>query len=167
MDLRRATTADADALIADVAEGFATYLAWAPPDWAPPAFDAAAGARLRARLESPGVWAVIALDSGEPAGHAGISPITTEEPRSPPSGGIYLWQMFVRPRWQGTGVARALMAAALAEAGDRGYSQMLLWTPRGAQRARAFYEREGWRATGRAHERSHTGLPTVEYRRAV
>ncbi len=167
MELRRATAADAAALMADVADGFSTYLEWAPPGWAPPPRDEASAERLRARLEMPGVWCAIAEEDGETAGHVAISPVTTEEPSPPPDGAIYLWQMFVRSRWHGSGVARELMAAAIAEADRRGFAELLLWTPRGAGRARRFYEREGWTATGRSHERSPSGLPTVEYRRAV
>jgi GNAT superfamily N-acetyltransferase len=167
VELRRATIADADALAAHVAEGFGTYLEWAPPGWTPPPIDAASMRRLRARLERPDVWVVIALDGAETAGHAGLSSVTGEEPAPAPPGSIYLWQMFVRPSRHGTGAARALMAAAVAEAGRRDCSGMLLWTPRGARRARAFYEREGWRATGRSHERSPSGLPTVEYSRVL
>jgi len=44
---------------------------------------------------------------------------------------------------------------------------MRLWTPQGAGRARRFYEREGWTATGNVHEDSPFGLPTVEYARRV
>lgn len=167
MELRPAAIADTDALAAHVAEGFGTYRAWAPPGWTPPPIDAASSERLRTRLERPDVWCLIAIAGGETAGHVALSLMTTEEPAPPPPGAIYVWQMFVRPGWQGTGVARALMAAAIAEAGRQGFAEMLLWTPRGAERARAFYEREGWSATGRAHERSPSGLPTVEYRRPL
>jgi hypothetical protein len=44
---------------------------------------------------------------------------------------------------------------------------MRLWTPEGAGRARRFYEREGWRLTGRSHPASAFGLTTVEYERST
>jgi hypothetical protein len=59
------------------------------------------------------------------------------------------------------------MQAAVAEAMRRGFSQMRLWTPEGAARARRFYEREGWSRTGRVHRHSAVGLPTVEYGRDI
>ncbi|HEX4436255.1 MAG TPA: GNAT family N-acetyltransferase [Solirubrobacteraceae bacterium] len=163
MELRRATPADAAALTANVADGFGSYLEWAPTGWTPPLFDDASVARLAAGLAGPYLWCVMALDGDETAGHAGLAPFTTEEPEPAPSGVIYLRQMFVRSRWRGSGVAARLMAAAAEEARRRELERMTLWTPRGAGRARRFYEREGWSPTGRAHEDSSVGLPTVEY----
>jgi len=82
-------------------------------------------------------------------------------------GTVYLWQLFVRPNWQGHGIATQLMQAAGTEAAERGYRGMRLWTPQGARRARRFYEREGWSVTGRTNPNSPFGLPTVEYARGV
>jgi GNAT superfamily N-acetyltransferase len=168
MELLRATPADAAALSANVADGFASYLEWAPPGWTPPPIDDASMARLAMGLAGPDIWCVMALDGDETAGHAGLAPVTTEEPAPAPAGAIYLRQMFVRSRWRGSGVAAMLMAAAVEEARHRELTQMILWTPRDAERARRFYEREGWTLTGRAHdEGSSIGLPTVEYRRVL
>jgi diamine N-acetyltransferase len=164
MELRRATPADAAAVTANVADGFASYLEWAPPGWTAPALDEASLARLTAGLAGPGIWCTIALDAGEIAGHVGLAPVTTEEPAPAPAGAIYLRQMFVRSRWRGSGAAATLMAAAVEEARRRELTRMTLWTPRGAGRARRFYEREGWTLTGRSHDKgSSIGLPTVEY----
>jgi GNAT superfamily N-acetyltransferase len=168
MELRRATPADATTLTVNVADGFATYLEWAPPGWMPPPFDDASVARLAAGLAGPDIWCVMALDGDETAGHAGLSNVTTEEPEPAAAGTIYLRQMFVRSRWRGSGAAAMLMAAAVEEARRRQLTQMILWTPRGAERARRFYEREGWTLTGRSHDDgSSVGLPTVEYRRVL
>jgi diamine N-acetyltransferase len=168
MELRRATPADAAALTVNVADGFATYLEWAPPGWTPPPFDEASVARLAAGLAGPDIWCVMALDGAESAGHVGLASVTTEEPAPAPAGAIYLRQMFVRGRWRGSGVAGRLMAAAVEEARRRELTRMTLWTPRGAERARRFYEREGWTLTGRSHdEGSSVGLPTVEYSRSL
>ncbi len=52
------------------------------------------------------------------------------EPKPPPPGTFNLWQLFVRPRWQASGVADVLMEAAVAEAQRRGFSRLRLWTPR-------------------------------------
>jgi GNAT superfamily N-acetyltransferase len=75
--------------------------------------------------------------------------------------------LFVRPPWWGTGLATRLHALALAEAGRRGYGTMRLYTPRGAARARAFYEREGWTRAGRPFDEPLLALDLVEYRRAL
>jgi GNAT superfamily N-acetyltransferase len=168
MELRRATPDDAVVLTASVADGFATVREWAPREWRPPEFDEASVARLAEVLAGPETWCVIALDGSEPAGHALLDSVTTEEPAPAPPGAMYLRQMFLRTRWQGSGVAAQLMTAAVGEARRRELGRMILWTPRGAGRARRFYEREGWLLTGRAHhDESSTGLPTVEYGRAV
>ncbi len=165
--MRRATGADLAALAENVTVGFATYLEWAPAGWEPPAVDAASLERLAARLERPDVWCLLALVGGQPAGHVAISPVTTEDPGPLAPSEIFLWQLFVRPPWHGSGIATALLRRATAQAARRGFAGMRLWTPRGAARARRFYEREGWTATGRAHAVSPSGLPTVEYERRL
>lgn len=110
---------------------------------------------------------MLAEDGATVAGHASISPETTEEPEPAPQGTINLWQMFVRGPWRGSGLAAELLSAALAEAHAREYARVRLWTPRGAARARRFYERMGFSPTGRLHHRSSIGLPTIEYDRTL
>jgi len=174
MEMRPATPDDAPAILATVAEGFDGYREWAPDDWSPPGLTPAVLARVRARLSDAQFWYLVALDRREMAGHVALAPATVEEPAPPPPGETYLAQMFVRRPWQGSGVAAALMAAAVAEAGGRGFAGLRLWTPQGAARARRFYEREGWTATGEVHAArppggggSPSGLDTMEYVRAV
>lgn len=148
-------------------EGFATYRSWAPAAWDAPAFTPDALTGLASMLGRDDVWCLIAANEAEPIGHIALAPLTREEPAPAPAGTTYLWQLFVRPRWQGQGVATWLMDAALVEADRRGFRHLLVWTPRGAVQARRFYEREGWASTGRAHNDSGFGLPTVEYGRDV
>jgi GNAT superfamily N-acetyltransferase len=166
MELRRATPADAAALAANVADGFASYSEWAPRGWAPPEMTTAVLRRLRSRLTRDDVWCLLALEREGVVGHVLLAPTSGEEPRPAPPGVTNLAQMFVRRSWHGAGVAAALIGAAVAEADRRGFTTMRLWTPKGAARARRFYEREGWSATGAVHERSPSGLPTVEYSRS-
>jgi GNAT superfamily N-acetyltransferase len=165
--LRRATLEDVPLLAADIADGFATYLEWAPPHWAPPPLDGASLDRLAKRLERDDVWCLLALDEDAAVGHIGLSPVTNEEPHPAPAGIINVWQLFVRRRWHGSGVATHLMDAAVTEARRRGYTRLRLWTPREAARARGFYEREGWTLTGRTHDDSPSRLSTVEYERST
>ncbi|HXB14364.1 MAG TPA: GNAT family N-acetyltransferase [Solirubrobacteraceae bacterium] len=167
METRRGTHDDAPAILATVAAGFESYREWAPAGWSPPEMTPAVLERLRKRLSDDEFWLLVALDGGGMIGHVALAPTTREEPAPAPAGAIYLSQMFVRRRSHGSGVAATLMAAAIAEAARRGFTGMRLWTPRGAARARRFYEREGWSATGAVHARSPSGLPTVEYARAV
>ena len=113
------------------------------------------------------MWCLLALDGELLAGHVGLGPTTREDPEPAPPGTTNVWQLFVREPWRGRGVAGALVAEAIAEARRRGFETMRLWTPRGAARARGFYEREGWRLTGEVHEHTPSGLPTVQYARPV
>jgi GNAT superfamily N-acetyltransferase len=167
LDTRPATPDDAPAICATVAEGFAGYLEWAPAGWQPPEMTPTVLGRVRSRLSRDDVWCLIALEHGEVIGHVSLAPTSGEEPEPAPPGVTNLAQMFVRRRRQGTGVAAVLMGEAVAEAARRGFTSMCLWTPRGAARARRFYEREGWTATGAVHDRSPSGLLTMEYARPV
>jgi len=63
--------------------------------------------------------------------------------------------------------AQRLHALALEEAARRRYETIRLYTPHGAARARAFYEREGWELAGPAFSEPLLGLDLVEYRRPL
>lgn len=165
--MRLATGSDAGAVAATVAAGFASYRTWAPPGWTPPAVGEGDPVRFAGALARRDVWFQIAEVDGSVVGHVALALSTHEDPGPPPPGAVFVWQMFVRPAWHGQGVAIALMRAAVAEAHHRDYSQMRLWTPEGAGRARRFYEREGWTLTGRVNRNSDLGLPTVEYSRVL
>jgi hypothetical protein len=55
----------------------------------------------------------------------------------------------------------------LEEAAREGYETIRLYTPHGAARARAFYEREGWALAPPAFAEPLLGLDLVEYRRGL
>jgi GNAT superfamily N-acetyltransferase len=151
-----------------MAEASDGYRAWAPSGWTPPvATTAEQVAGLAKALARPDVWCLLALDVPETIGHVALSLRTMEDTDPAPVGTINLWQLFVRPAWQGRGVATQLMSAAVDEARARGSNHMRLWTPQGAARARRFYEREGWTLTGGIHEETPFGLPVIEYARKV
>jgi GNAT superfamily N-acetyltransferase len=131
----------------------------------PPVPDPTEIAPFADALARPDVWCLLALEDDKVIGHVALSRSTRADPRPPPAGTVYLWQLFVRPSWQGRGIATQLIQAAVTEAVERGYRAMRLWTPQGARRARRFYEREGWSLTGRTNPNSPFGLPTIEYGR--
>jgi ribosomal protein S18 acetylase RimI-like enzyme len=56
--------------------------------------------------------------------------------------------IFVAPQARGQGVGTGLLAAVAAEARRRGYAEVRLDVIEGNDRARALYEREGFRAVG-------------------
>lgn len=164
---RVAAPDDAPAVAAVLAEGFAGYRAWAPPEWQPPLLTSAGVAGIANALARADTWCVLALDHEELIGHVALAPFTREDPAPAPPDTIFLWQLFVRPRWQGRAVATRLLALAIAESVRRDFASMRLWTPQGAKRARRFYEREGWTTTGHIHTDSPSGLPTVQYARRL
>jgi GNAT superfamily N-acetyltransferase len=61
-----------------------------------------------------------------------------------------LGAMWVAPPWRGRGVAPMLAAAVIGWARSQGCTRLGLWVPSDNARARAFYERQGFRPTGRA-----------------
>ena len=156
--IRHATAADADAMTETLAIGFDGYREFAAYGWQPP--DVRSGpelARMRERLGAATTWAMIAEDDGVAAGHAGFFP------QPGVAGSAHLWQLFVRPPWWGTGLARELLADSIEAAVEQGYRRMRFFTPRDQARARRFYEREGFSWTGWEGLEEPLGLVLVEY----
>lgn len=71
--------------------------------------------------------------------------------------------MAVLPRVQGSGVAARLLAAVEDDVRDRGCSAVTLDTTEPLARAIRFYERNGYRATGKIAD--FFGMPLYEYRK--
>ena len=163
MILRRATPEDAEAFAETADVCFATYAEFAPGWRNPVAGDRVE--RLAERLASPDVWALIAVDGDDVAGHVSVAERALPPAPPDPRGHARLWQLFDKPPWQGGPLATRLLHAAEREASGRGFAGMTLWTPRDHMRARRFYEREGWAATGAEDPTSPMGLPLVEYAR--
>ena len=76
-------------------------------------------------------------------------------------------QLFVTRAHWGTGLATRLHAAALDEARLRGFTAMRLFTPAAQERARRFYEREGWALARPPAFEERIGLDIAEYHRAL
>ena len=172
ISIRVATPADWEEIHVTVHAGFATYREFAPAGWVPP--DPEPGAEiLRRRLQEPDTWVAIAHGADAVAGHVGFYPAREREPGDLPDfegerpllpGVAYLWQLFVRPAFWGSGIAATLHDAALEEMRARDYERAQLLTPSGQMRARRFYEREGWVAGASGLDRM-IALEVVEYRR--
>jgi GNAT superfamily N-acetyltransferase len=153
-----ARPSDAPTMVRTAHLGIETYVAFAPPAWTPrpPPFHTD---RVIETLRSRHTWALLADLSGEPAAHVALFPDWL------PGGAVYLWQLFVRPAWWGSGIAGDLHEAFLDEARNRGYRDARLHTPAGHARARRFYARRGWRVS--APPEPWLGLPVIEYRRRL
>jgi len=165
VDFRLVAASDAPVLSRLNHDAYRGYVDWAPPGWEPPAFEER---EIAERLELPGTWGQVALDGDEPVGYVILSPARTlGEVRTPIPGLAHLWHLFVARAWWGRGVAVRLHVAAMAEARRAGYSEAMLRTPRDNARARRFYEREGWRASGAELFAPDMLLDLVEYRRML
>lgn len=164
--LRPAVLRDAERIATVLTEGFDSYRSFAPSGWEPPDPQAELK-RLRAFLGNGEVWCLVAEDGGEIAGHVAIMPSRIHSHPSDDGAMAHFWQLFVREPWWGTGVAAALHAEAVREAGARGFTSMRLFTPAAQARARRFYEREGWTPAGAPFDDLDFGMPLVEYRRAI
>jgi GNAT superfamily N-acetyltransferase len=164
--LERAGPADSGRVVELVQAGIDGYRQWAP-GWTPPQPTAEQRERLDANFARDDAWILIALaDGGELAGVVSMAASTAAQKEAPPPGTVYLWQMFVRPDWQGTGLAQALMDLAFEEARTRGFDRMVLWAAAGATQARRFYEREGW-TPGEPFDDPGFGMALVEFRREL
>ncbi len=69
--------------------------------------------------------------------------------------------MAVRAKWQGSGAAHSLLRAVESEVRKRGCSCISLETTQPLGRAIRFYERNGFRATGKVAD--FFGMPLYEY----
>jgi GNAT superfamily N-acetyltransferase len=167
VELRRVTVDDAADLAVTVAEGFESFRAWLPAGWAPPETGFEPW-RFTEGLVLPSCWGLVGVEDGEVAGHVTfIQAREREEPRDEIPGLAHLWQLFVRPRWWGTGLATRLNGLAVEEAARQGYGSMRLFTPAGNLRARTFYEREGWSVADEPVYEPNLGFEIVQYRRSL
>ena len=164
--LRPAVPRDVEGITTVLAESFAGYRSFAPPGWRPPDPQAELK-RFRAFLGSRDVWCLLAEEDDEIAGHVAIMPSRIHPHPSDDDAMAHFWQLFVREPWWGSGLATALHAEAVREAGVRGFTSMRLFTPAAHARARRFYEREGWTPAGAPFDDLDFGMPLVEYRRAI
>jgi RimJ/RimL family protein N-acetyltransferase len=160
--IRPATTADLGTIADSLVAGLATYRGWTPVGWNPPARTEMLLGLLQ-RFPHDGSWAHVAFEGSAPAGHISLRPDRDESEVRRPDVAL-LTQLFVREQYWGSGLATELNALARADMAERGFSSGRLLVARGHRRARAFYEREGWRATGEHETSGELGLELAEYR---
>lgn len=164
--LRPARSSDAKAIAALVAVCFEEYRSIAPEGWEPPSRDGAE--RVAESLARPGAGGVVAEAAGGHAGHVLWLPsaqarrFAGDDPQV-----AYLWQLFVAPGYRGTKLAARLLELAVDACRGDGFAEFRLLTPRDQERARAFYEREGWNSLGDWGIDPDLGLPLVEYGRRL
>ena len=149
-----ATEADLPGVIRCLHEAFEPYRA----NYTPAAFDdlLTSDQAARQRLQSMNI-----LVAEDPSG--GIVGTIAGAPASATEG--HLRGMAVRRDWQGTGVAGALLNAALDRLQSMGCRRITLDTTLPLARATRFYEKNGFRKSGRIAD--YFGMPLVEYFREL
>src|ERR671914_12081 len=154
--LRPAVPGDAGRIAAVLNEGFDGYRSFAPPGWAPPAAEAELE-RFGRFLGSGVLWGLVAEEDNVIAGHVAFMPSRIHPQPSDDDSMAHFWQLFVRERWWGTGLATALHAEAVREAGGPGFTSMRLFTPPAPAPPPPFYQREGSSPAKRASRTSARG----------
>jgi ribosomal protein S18 acetylase RimI-like enzyme len=150
ISIRRATTADAAAVLACLRLAFEPYRDRYTPDaFADTVLDPAS---IRRRLAEMRVY-VATTTAGDVVGTVGCIDVSPEEG--------HLRGMAVDPNVLGTGVAQQLLDAVLNDLEHRGCSRVSLDTTPPLERAVRFYQRNGFRASGVVGD--FFGMPLVEY----
>ena len=148
--VRHATPADAGAILDCLYSAFEPYRARYTPDGYRDT--TLAPETIRERLASMSV--LVAVDrGGEIVGTIACAVAS--------AGVGHLRGMAVLPTWQGAGVAALLLDAAERELRDKGCSLVTLDTTEPLERATRFYEKHGYRPSGRVSE--FFGMPLFEY----
>lgn len=75
---------------------------------------------------------------------------------------VHLMAMWVNPALRGSGAGDALVAAVLSWAHSQGAASVRLQVIQGNERARHFYERVGFRYTGREQVRQRDGMVELQ-----
>lgn len=97
----------------------------------------------------------IAEVAGEPAGYSAVSDVPGESRTG------WVQALYVRADRFDRGIGSTLLDIAVAHCRDRGKTAVTLWVLEGNLPARAFYERRGFRPTGR-RQVIHIGAPVPE-----
>jgi len=135
--LREATQSDATSIQRCLAAAFQPFQALYTPESFAGTVPTLSG--LQQRLTA--MCLLVAECKGEVIGTIGYSKLKTNEG--------HLRGMAVLPPWQGSGVAAALLAAAEAELRKEGCTRVTLDTAEPLQRATRFYQKHGFRGSGR------------------
>jgi GNAT superfamily N-acetyltransferase len=112
--------------------------------------------------DGSGFTGFVAEVGGRPAGVV----LAGRDPAEPSLG--HLSRMYVAPDQWGGGVGRALYSAAITHLQGGGYRRASLWVLEANHRARAWYERLGWAATGeRRAVYGPGGIDELRYERPI
>ena len=167
--LREATVADADA----IAEVHVAAWRWAYDGLLPASLLAAltvedrSAAWLPILADAPGAVTVAVADGGGIVGFVSVGPTPDEDDPTPGTGALFA--LYLHPDVVGTGVGKALLERGEARLREEGFARATLWVLETNERARRFYERNGWSWDGtRGEHRFDCGdRPIVRYEREL
>ena len=161
--IRAATPGDADAIGAVHVESWRwAYRPQLPDDLLDGLDPAERAAEWRRILESGEIDVIVADDEGRLVGFA--SAATSRDDDALPGTGEVL-TVYVVEDAVGTGAGRALLVGAQGLLRARGHTRATLWVLESNERARRFYERNGWRWDGSrgTHQVQCANMPVVRY----
>jgi ribosomal protein S18 acetylase RimI-like enzyme len=120
---------------------------------------------MQSLLSDPAVTLLVAEEGGEALGYC-TSGECRDPDVSPRVGEVRT--LFVAPGAWRRGVGSALMAAALDDLRERGYSEATVWSFADNERANSFYERHGFTRDGADRtEETWADILEVRYRRSL
>ena len=105
------------------------------------------------------VW--VAVEGSAIVGFVSTGPSVTPDAGSSEA---QLYSIYLLERVAGRGVGQALMTTAASELRRQGYASCMLWVLESNERARRFYEREGWATDGGRQVDSSPGFDLIEIR---
>ena len=111
--------------------------------------------------------AILVLDDdGVVAGFVHVCPSRDADA---PDGVGEITSIYLRPSYWGRGGGRALIAGARDALAERGFEDAILWVLETNERARRFYESDGWRLDGSEKREAIGGvqIKEVRYRRSL
>lgn len=152
--IRKAISGDSAAILSCLRSAFVPY----QTRYTPAAFEDTVlnPQTLAERMNS--MFIFVAIDgAGSICGTIGCNPTGNNEG--------HLRGMAVLPEQQGTGLAEALLERAESQLLECGCSRVTLDTTAPLERAISFYERRGYRATGRVTD--FFGMPLYEYAKTL
>lgn len=153
LDIRKATPADGPAILECLARAFEPFrAAYTPAGFADTVLSPET---IDQRFRHMTLF--VATEGGRIVGTIGCA-------RSGGGEG-HIRGMAVLPEWQGRGVAERLLMAAEAELRSAGCAAVTLDTTAPLQRAIRFYQKHGYRATGRVGD--FFGMALYEYEKRV
>ncbi|MBD0347542.1 MAG: GNAT family N-acetyltransferase [Thermoleophilia bacterium] len=167
--VRVAAPADAEALARVHVESWrSAYRRLLPPDYLDALTVAARTPRWRQRLRhvGPRESVVAAERDGVVVGFASAGPSRDPDCDGRVSGELYAIYLLEHEWGRSTG--RALHDAAIEALRDARFADAMLWVLAANERARRFYERQGWAADGTTKVESYgVRVTEVRYRRAL